>query len=110
MRGKYKFKQMVVRMRWIDYARIKHTFPPFKNESAADYFRRLALWINAHQCPPYPKGEGIAGSEEKRRSGCGCGKFLKNSEQYCGERMKVTEAGITHVELVLCPLCLEKLK
>jgi len=41
--SEYKYKQVVVRFKWVDYCRIRHAFPRlYKEESASDYFRRLA--------------------------------------------------------------------
>ena len=42
---RYNFQSITLRMRWIDFVRIKHVFPQFDNEPAWLYFRRLALWL-----------------------------------------------------------------
>ena len=39
---KYKFKQVIVRMRYNTLLRIKKQFPAKPNESLADYFERIA--------------------------------------------------------------------
>ena len=38
----YKYLQVQVRFRWVDYEKIRSVFPAFKDESAASYFKRLA--------------------------------------------------------------------
>lgn len=42
---RYKFQMIQVKFRWVDYCRIRHTFPAEQGESAASYFRRLAKWL-----------------------------------------------------------------
>lgn len=43
------FETQTVRMRWIDYARIRAVYPPLENETAFNYFRRLALWLKENK-------------------------------------------------------------
>lgn len=42
---RYKFAMVTAKFRWVDFVRIKYIFPAEKGESAASYFRRLALWL-----------------------------------------------------------------
>ncbi len=41
----YQFKQKIVRMKLSTYLRIRKQFPARRNESAADYFERLAAHL-----------------------------------------------------------------
>ena len=42
---KYKFDRVQLRIRWVDYEKIRHIFPPMENESCANYFMRFAIWL-----------------------------------------------------------------
>ena len=42
---RHKFESITIRMRWIDFVRIKKVYPEFPNETAQSYFRRLAMWL-----------------------------------------------------------------
>lgn len=41
----YRFKQVVIRIKYNTFLRIKRVFPARRNESAADYFERLAIFL-----------------------------------------------------------------
>lgn len=41
----YKYQQKIIRIRWVDYVRIRHAFKPMKAESMSSYFQRLALYL-----------------------------------------------------------------
>ena len=45
MKNEYKFEQKIIRMRWVDYQRIRAVFPAMRAETMQSYFRRFALWI-----------------------------------------------------------------
>ena len=47
------FKSITVRMRWIDYVRMKAVFPAYEDESAFSYFRRMALFLKKYPSPIY---------------------------------------------------------
>ena len=47
MTNGYKFERVRINIRWIDYVRLKHSFPAERGESAMSYFRRLALYLGA---------------------------------------------------------------
>jgi hypothetical protein len=40
-----KFKQIIIRIRYIDYKYIQKIFPAKRNESAAKYFQRLRYYL-----------------------------------------------------------------
>jgi hypothetical protein len=40
--GEYKVKQIIIRMKWNTYLRIRRVFLGKRNESIANYFERLA--------------------------------------------------------------------
>ena len=42
----YKYEQFMMRVRWVDYCRLRHIFPvAYKDEPAHIYFRRLVLYL-----------------------------------------------------------------
>ena len=43
--GEYKYKQFHCRMKYNTYLRLKASYPSLKNESAANYFERLAKYL-----------------------------------------------------------------
>lgn len=43
--GDYTFKQVIIRIKYNTFLRLKRVFPARRKESAADYFERLAQYL-----------------------------------------------------------------
>ena len=43
------FKQIIIRIKYNTLIRIQKIFPPCKDESAARYFDRLAIWLERNK-------------------------------------------------------------
>lgn len=42
-------KQYIIRIKWNTFVRIKRVFPSIRDESVADYFSRLAKFLEEHK-------------------------------------------------------------